>query len=126
MRHLFLLILLPVLALSVSGKILAHEPTDEVCLIIDVGDTNPGKYPNIATEFEDFQNSINVHDQELACFDLSKKYYMQYFLLETQTYVLYGTKCFYAPKAEDEGKTLVFDGENGSSPCPVVETPPLR
>lgn len=96
-----------------------------VCLFIDVADTNPSdSHPNMAYEVKDFQNGFPVKHGKKSCFDLSKQYYMQYFLVERGRETWYGTKCRYEPRPEDEGKTLVYKGYNGEDLCPVVGSKP--
>jgi hypothetical protein len=91
-----------------------------VCLFIDVADTNPpDAYPNMASEVENYQSTFTVKNGQKSCFDLSKDYYMQYYLFDKPGEVWYGTKCRYNPKPEDDGKTLHYVGANGSSFCPV-------
>lgn len=113
--------ILIILALVVSQSIFGQRP--EVCLIIDQKDTGHAKYPNIATEVENFTQSFNVFHGKKFCFDLSKNYYMQYFLWETSNTIVYGTKCLYEPKKEDDGKVLLYEGESGGTLCPVKEEP---
>jgi hypothetical protein len=107
------------LTLLVSPTILGE--IEKVCLIIDERDTTNPKHPNIATEVEDFTKSYTVSHGKKFCFDLSKNYYMQYFLWETSHTIVYGTKCLYEPKKEDDGKVLLYEGESGGTPCPVQE-----
>lgn len=102
---------------------------DNVCVTIDVGDTKPDDslYPNMASEVEDHMSWFEVHHGAVTCFDLNKQYYMQYYLYQRPgNQIWYGTKCKYIPKSEDQGKTLVYKGVNGSSICPVVETSPRQ
>lgn len=106
--------------MNIAPLILAAQ----VCVLIDVADTNPEKYPNIASEVENHLNSFEVFHGKVTCFDLSKQYYMQYHLFDRPGEVWYGTKCKYVPKESDEGKTLVYHGQNGSSICPIVDTKP--
>lgn len=109
------------LSLIISSSLTANTVPNEVCLKIDENKTAHKKYPNIATEVENFQNSYNVFHMQEFCFDLSKQYYMQYFLWETSRTIVYGTKCIYEPKIEDTGKVLVYDGESGSTPCLIKD-----
>lgn len=94
---------------------------DQVCVIIDQLDTGNKKYPNQATEVDDHNKSFDVFHKQEACFDLDKKYYMQYFLWENANVVVYGTRCRYEPKPEDDGKILRYEGFSGGTPCPVVD-----
>lgn len=100
---------------------LGASPVNQVCLLIDELDTGHPKYPNQATEVGDYLSSFNVYHKQLACFDLAKKYYMQYFLWETSRTIVYGTRCRYEPKIEDEGKILRYEGNSGGTLCPVVD-----
>lgn len=109
-----------ILIFSLSLKALQQK--EEVCLTIDQKDTGHKKYANIATEVEDFTQSFKVFHGQKFCFDLSKNYYMQYFLWETSTTIVYGTKCFYEPKKDDENKILLYEGESGGTPCPIVDS----
>ncbi len=111
--------LLPMLLFFALSS-LASEP-DLVCLYIDQADTGHKKYPNMATEVDDHTKSFKVYHEQEACFDLNKNYYMQYFLWENRNVIVYGTRCRYEPKLEDEGKTLRYDGYSGSTPCPIVD-----
>lgn len=104
----------------ISAPIFAHTE-EQVCLTIDQKDTGHPKYPNQATEVADYNKSFDVFHGKIACFDLSKQYYMQYFLWETGNYIVYGTRCRYVPKPEDDGKILVYEGNSGATTCPVVE-----
>lgn len=107
-----------VLFLALSAK---AESPEQVCVIIDQMDTGDKKYPNQATEVDDHTQFFNVYHQQEACFDLNKKYYMQYFLWENRNVVVYGTRCRYEPKPEDEGKILRYEGFSGGTLCPVVD-----
>ncbi len=97
------------------------DDAEQVCVIIDQMDTGDKKYPNQATEVNDRNKSFDVFHRQEACFDLTKKYYMQYFLWENRNIIVYGTRCVYEPKAEDEGKILRYEGKSGGTPCPVVD-----
>lgn len=91
-----------------------------VCLFIDVADTNPSdSHPNMAADIHDFDNVFPVKNGKKSCFEVSKQYYMQYFLQENGRETWYGTKCTYQPKPEDDGKTLVYEGYSSANVCPV-------
>lgn len=100
---------------------LAERQENRVCVLIDLHDTGHDKYPNIATEVDNVEKFFNVHHKQKACFDLKKHYYLQYFLWEDGNTTMYGTRCRYEPKPEDEGKLLRYEGESGDTLCPVVD-----
>jgi hypothetical protein len=108
------------LMLMITLPVLADHP-GEVCLLIDQRDTGNPKYPNQATDVKDPNKSFDVFHKKEACFEIGKKYYMQYFLWESRNTIVYGTRCYYEPKVGDNAKVLRYDGEHGGTPCPIVD-----
>lgn len=106
--------------MTIAMPMFAQSP-GQVCLLINLLDTGNPKYPNQATDAKDFNKSFDVFHKKEACFDIGKKYYMQYFLWESANTIVYGTRCYFEPKIEDSGKILRYEGEHGGTPCPIVD-----
>jgi hypothetical protein len=105
----------PTMLFSPSGP----STSDQVCLTIDTQGTENSGFRNQAWNVKDPADFFYVNHGKESCFDLSKSYYMSYFLYRTSNTIVYGTICRYNPKAEDSGKVLRFIGNNGNSICPI-------
>jgi hypothetical protein len=98
---------------------MAAEPPAKVCLTIDTQGTESPDFRNQAWNVKDPGDFFYVDPGKVSCFELSKAYYMSYFLYRTSNTIVYGTICRYQPKIEDSGKTLRFIGNSGGSVCPI-------
>ena len=103
-------------------KSLLAADGNNVCLLINTEGTDHVDYPNVAWNRLDVSDDFKVYDGEVACFDLSKSYYMSYFLHVEDDSIWYGTKCYYAPSPMDEGLVLHYIGFSGDSICPLTES----
>ncbi len=98
-----------------GGRLFAEE----VCLYIDSDGTSSEEWPNLIMPKGAAGKSKKIHHGEKYCFDMKYEYYMQYFLYQSGRSTVYGTKCRYVPRTDDEGKTVLIRGYNGNSICEV-------